>query len=80
MVLDGRGPFERDKGQISGEDMEHHLMVATEILMFGMAGQGTGPAGSKGANSAAETIQPLRSPGTVIRARGTRLAVVIGSI
>lgn len=42
LVLDGRAPFDNQKPALS-DALENQVMAATEILMFGMAGEGGKP-------------------------------------
>jgi hypothetical protein len=43
LVLDGRGPFDATRKASVSEELENQVTVATELLMFGMAGESTKP-------------------------------------
>jgi AcrR family transcriptional regulator len=45
LALDGRGPFDGKRKAGVTEQLENHVTVATELLMFGMAGKGEIPGG-----------------------------------
>jgi AcrR family transcriptional regulator len=44
LVLDGLAPFDRHRKPGVTEELEEQVTMATEILMFGMAGEGAKPA------------------------------------
>jgi AcrR family transcriptional regulator len=45
LVLDGLAPFDRQRKPVVTEALEEQVTMATEILMFGMAGAGARPSG-----------------------------------